>query len=277
VRLGTLAQDGTTLAVVIADGSATPVQGYVDVGALLAAGDPGLKAARDAAAAGGGTSFDSADLRSPISKPSAVFCVGLNYRTHILEMGRELPTDPTLFSKLPRTLTGPFDEVVVPAVSSEVDYEGELVVVIGREGRDIPEEKALDYIVGYTLMNDVSMRDWQFRSLQWFAGKNFERSTPVGPWVVTPDEIDLEGASISVTVNGELRQQAALSELVFEPVKLVSDISRFTTLMPGDLIATGSPGGVAHAMKPPAYLAGGDVVEVTIEQIGSLRTTFVSQ
>ncbi len=276
MRLATFAVDGGTVAAVIGDGIAMPIDGYEDVGSLLAGGD-GAWASAGAAARELGRPFELGDLRTPVPNPSAVFCVGLNYRAHILEMGRELPEHPTLFGKLARSLAGPFDDVVLPAVSTEVDYEGELVVVIGRGGRDISPDRAHDHIAGYTLMNDVSMRDWQYRTLQWFAGKNFEGSTPVGPWLVTPDEVDLARAEIAVAVNGELRQQARLSELLFDPAALVCDISRFTTLAPGDLIATGTPGGVGHTMQPPVYLAEGDVVEVTVDGVGTLRNRFVSQ
>jgi acylpyruvate hydrolase len=148
--------------------------------------------------------------------------------------------------------------------------------VIGRGGRNIPEERAEEHIAGYTLMNDVSMRDWQNRTLQWFAGKNFERSTPVGPYFLTSEAFDLLSAEIVVAVNGEVRQQAALSDLVFGPARLVADISRMTTLQPGDLIATGTPGGVGHAMKPPRYLRDGDLVEVSVEEIGTLSNRFVA-
>jgi acylpyruvate hydrolase len=189
-------------------------------------------------------------------------------------MGRELPEHPTLFSKLARSLTDPFAAVPLPSASDQVDYEGELVIVIGRRGRDIGPEAAEAHIGGYCLMNDVSMRDWQQRTLQWFAGKNFERSTPVGPFVVTPDECSPSRETIEVTVNGELRQRAPLADLVFGAPQLIADISRLTTLEPGDLIATGTPGGVGHAMEPPSYLRAGDVVEVRVGALGALRNLF---
>jgi acylpyruvate hydrolase len=263
-----MVEDGRTLAVVVRDGRAVPVDGYRDVGELLADGERGLEQARVAEG-----DMVLGELCAPVLQPGAVFCVGLNYATHITEMGRDLPSSPTLFSKLSRSLTGPVGGVALPQASHEVDYEAELVVVIGRAGRDIAPADAADHIAGYTLMNDVSMRDWQNRTLQWFAGKNFERSTPVGPVIVTPDELDLASAEIVCLVNGEERQRAPLADLVFDPVALVADISRMTTLQPGDLIATGTPGGVGHASK--RYLSDGDVVEVTVDAIGTLRTTFV--
>jgi acylpyruvate hydrolase len=275
VRLATLARDGGSTVAVIDDGAAALVDSYPDVGALVAAREAGLEAARNALAIGARRPFAQADLRRPVQRPGAVFCVGLNYRAHIREMGRELPGDPTLFAKLSRSLADPFADVELPRDSSSVDYEGELVVVVGKGGRNIPESEANGHIAGFTIMNDVSMRDWQYRSVQWFAGKNFERSTPVGPWLVTPDEVDLPHAELAVTVNGELRQLSALSELLFDPARLIADISRFTTLEPGDLIATGTPGGVGHGMEPPSYLRDGDVVEVAIDGIGTLRNRFV--
>jgi acylpyruvate hydrolase len=274
VRLATLRLDGRPTAAVLDGASASPVDSYPDVGALLGDGAAGLEAARRALGGDARLSFEQSDLLRPVLGPGAVFCVGHNYRAHILEMGRELPAHPTLFAKLTRSLADPFADLALPQGSASVDYEGELVVVVGRAGREIAESDAAEHIAGYTIMNDVSMRDWQFRSVQWFAGKNFERSTPVGPWIVTPDELDLAHARIVVTVNDEVRQQSALSELLFEPARLIADISRFTALEPGDLIATGTPGGVGHGMKPPAYLRDGDVVEVTIDGVGTLRNRF---
>jgi acylpyruvate hydrolase len=274
MKLATLALAGSAGAVVVRDDHAVPVEGYADVGALLAAGEAGIAAAAAAVDADGWRPFTREDLRLPVGDPSAVFCVGLNYRAHIQEMGRELPEHPTLFAKLARTLTDPFAAVQLPRASSKVDYEGELVIVIGRAGRDIRPEDAELHIGGYCLMNDVSMRDWQTRSIQWFAGKNFERSTPVGPFVVTADEFSVAEETIELTVNGEVRQRAPLSDLVFDARALVADISRMTTLQPGDLIATGTPGGVGHAAKPATYLDDGDVVEVRVGGIGAISNRF---
>ncbi len=199
--------------------------------------------------------------------------IGGSSKTHILEMGRELPSNPTYFSKLPRALTDPFAEIPLPAASSRVDYEGELAVVIGRGGRDIAPEDTWDAVAGLTVLNDISMRDYQRRTIQWFAGKTWEASTPVGPAVVTPDELDYPGAlELLVTVNGEERQRAPIADLVFDVPELVSDLSRIFTLRPGDIIATGTPGGVGEAME--SFLADGDVVEVTITGLGSIRNRF---
>lgn len=215
-------------------------------------------------------------LTRPILFPGAIVCVGLNYRSHIMEMGRPLPEVPTLFSKNVRALTDPEAKIVLPAASQMVDYEAELVIVIGAGGRDIPKDKALDAIAGYTLMNDVSMRDFQKRSLQWFAGKSWEKCTPIGPAVVTPDELpDFGKCEIMGRVNGQQRQRSPMSDLLFDVPTLVADLSKVFTLHPGDIIATGTCGGVGDAMKPPSYLQNGDVVEVEMKGIGILRNTFV--
>jgi acylpyruvate hydrolase len=277
MRLATLARDGATEAVVLDDGLAVPVPDgagpFADVGALLRA-PGGLEAARAAAAAGDGARpHTEAELVRPVLEPGAVFCVGLNYRNHILEMGRELPSHPTLFSKLARSLTDPFGDVTLPAASEAMDYEGELAIVIGTAGWHIDPAEAWDHVAGLTILNDVTARDFQHRTLQWFAGKTFQRSTPVGPEIVTADEFgDPAGKELLVTVNGDERQRADLGDLLFDVPALVADISRIVELAPGDLIATGTPGGVGDVSR--RYLADGDVVEVSITGVGSIRNTF---
>jgi acylpyruvate hydrolase len=272
MRLLTVARpDGSTAAAVrdgealraLLDGQGRP---YRDVGALL---EGGLDAAGSEPITG------AYRIVRPVLSPSATVCVGINFGAHIREMGREMPTSPTLFLKLPQALTDPEAEVLLPPESSQPDYEGELVVVIGRGGRRIPRDRALDHVGGVTLMNDVTMRDFQYRSLQWFAGKSWHASTPVGPEVVSLDELDgLEARELTTTVNGEVRQRATLDDLVFDIPALVADVSQIVELAPGDLIATGTPGGVGHALDPPRYLEPGDVVEVSVDGLGTLRTTF---
>src|SRR4051794_5627503 len=211
----------------------------------------------------------------PVLNPGAVVCVGLNYRPHILEMGMDLPESPTLFSKLPRAVADPDAEITLPNRGHSIDYEGELAVVIGSGGRDINPDAAWDAVGGLTLFNDISLRDMQWRTTQWFAGKTFERSSPLGPLVVTPDEIsDLESAQLTVRVNGEIRQSAPIGDLLFTVPELVADISKIVELRPGDVIATGTPGGVGDAMDPKGYLKDRDVVEVELASIGVLRNTF---
>jgi len=214
-------------------------------------------------------------LVRPVLEPGAVACVGVNYGAHVAEMGRERPTSPTFFLKLPRALADPDEPVVLPPESPKVDYEGEVTAVIGRGGRRIPRESALDHVAGITLTNDVSMRDFQNRSLQWFAGKSWQASTPVGPEVVTLDELPgLGDRVLTTTVNGEVRQRATVGDLIFDIPALVADLSQIVELEPGDLIVTGTPGGVGHAMDPARYLQPGDVVEVALDGVATLRTVF---
>jgi acylpyruvate hydrolase len=267
---------GTTAAVLDGDGRAAPLRAFADVGALLRAGDAGLALARRTLEDGTFAAHAPEDVLRPILDPGAVVCVGLNYRKHILAMGRSLPEFPTLFSKLPRSLTDPRADIVLPD-SERVDYEGELAVVIGRGGRDIPEAEAWDAVAGLCVLNDVTVRDLQKRTLQWFAGKTWEAATPMGPAVVTLDEIDdVAALELTVTLNGALRQQALVGDLVFDVPALIADLSRIVTLQPGDVIATGTPGGVGEAMEPKGYLSSGDVVAVAITGLGTVTNRFVA-
>ena len=241
-------------------------------------GDPDLVALlrrpdwRSVAATADGPRHDLAglDYAPPVPSPEKIFCVGLNYRSHILEMGRELPEYPTLFGKFARALVGAYDPVVLPAGSTQVDWEAELGVVVGAELRHATAEQARAGIAGYTIVNDVTARDFQYRSVQWLQGKTFESSTPVGPWLVVGEPAARE---LTCTVDGELMQKADTDDLVFDPVALVAYISRIITLVPGDLIATGTPGGVGHARKPPRYLTAGSELVTRIEGLGECRNT----
>ena len=243
---------------------------------LLAAPDAGAAVASAAAgvviAEGPSVPFDSVELLPVVPRPSKVFCVGLNYAEHIREMGRELPGHPTLFAKFTEALIGPADDIVLPPESVQVDWEAELCVVIGSKVRRATPAQARAAIGGYTVLNDVTVRDWQYRTLQWLQGKTFESTTPVGPWIVPRDEVDVEGGvEIRCEVNGEVVQRASTDDLVFGPVALVEYISTIVTLHPGDLISTGTPAGVGHAMDPPRFLSDGDVVRTVIEGIGALE------
>jgi len=242
-----------------------------DVGELLSREDW-----REIAAAADGPqhAWAELDLAPLVPSPGKVVCVGLNYRTHILEMGRELPEYPTLFAKFADTLTGPNDDIEAPEEDEQLDWEAELTIVIGAEVRHAEETSAAAAIAGFTVANDVSMRSFQFRTKEWLQGKMWERSTPLGPVLVTGDEWKPSGR-IWTTVNGEKMQEAATDDLVHGPAALVAYISTITTLRPGDIILTGTPGGVGHARKPPRYLQAGDVVEVGIEGIGELRNRVV--
>jgi acylpyruvate hydrolase len=244
------------------------------VGAILRAGLLADVAELDATA-GETVSYGDTDLLAPVLEPGAVICIGLNYRSHIKEMGRELPQAPTVFDKLPRALTSPFADLVIPESGSRrLDYEGELCIVIGSGGRRIAKADAIAAVAGYAVLNDISMRDFQQRSMQWFAGKSWQETTPWGPALVTADEYtDFAGKTLSVSVNGQQRQKADIDDLVFGVADLVSDLSEIIELRPGDIIATGTPGGVAEAMDPQGYLVDGDVVEVSITGLGTLRNT----
>jgi acylpyruvate hydrolase len=215
--------------------------------------------------------LEGADLAPVVPRPRKVICLGLNYRNHIEEMGHELPTFPTLFAKYDRALIGAGDDIWLPPESARPDWEVELAIVIGRPARRVSGQAARDAIAGFTVLNDVTMRDWQNRTVEWLQGKSFERTTPVGPWLVPGEELD-DAADLEVRcqVDGETVQRSRTSELVFRPVDVVSYVSTFTTLDPGDLIATGTPGGVGHARDPQVYLQPGSVVRTEIEGIGTL-------
>jgi acylpyruvate hydrolase len=205
-----------------------------------------------------------------VPHPEKIFCVGLNYRAHILEMSRELPDYPTLFAKFASGLIGAHDDLVLPSVSKAVDWEVELGVVIGRRIRRATLEQAHDAIAGFTVVNDISMRDWQARTTQYLQGKAFDASTPVGPVLVTGDEIgDAVDLEVRCELDGIVMQRGRTSDLLFGPTAVVSYISQFATLSPGDLISTGTPGGVGTGRDPQVFLEPGQVLTTAIEGIGS--------
>jgi len=234
-----------------------------DVGSLLAAGPID--------AAGSGPALDDVDVAPVVTRPGKIICLGLNYRSHIEEMGGEPPSHPTLFAKFASSLVGARDPIVLPADSTMVDWEAELAFVIGRRVRGAEHDEALDAIAGYTILNDVSMRDWQWRTSQWLQGKTWEGSTPVGPALVTPDEVDhASDLLLRCEVDGEPMQEARTSDLLFRPADIVSYVSTITTLEPGDLISTGTPAGVGAGRQPPVFLQPGQVVRTTIEGLGEM-------
>ena len=221
--------------------------------------------------------LDEADFAPLVPEPSKVFCVGLNYRNHILEMGHELPSHPTLFAKFADSLVGAADPIVLPPVSHAPDWEVELTVVVGRTIRSASEKQAAAAIAGYTVGNDVSMRDWQNRTMQWLQGKAFADSTPIGPMLVTPDECGgAADLALTCSVNGTVMQSSRTSDLVFGPAELVSYCSRIVPLRPGDLILTGTPGGVGHARRPPLHLQPGDVVRSEISGLGTCENLCIA-
>jgi 2-keto-4-pentenoate hydratase/2-oxohepta-3-ene-1,7-dioic acid hydratase in catechol pathway len=214
---------------------------------------------------------DKVEFMLPIPDPEKIYCVGQNYREHILEMGYEIPTSPSIFSRYPRTFVPHNGVMEMPTGSEHFDYEGEMTLVIGKPARNVSEIDALDYIAGYTIANDGSVRDWQKRGPQVAPGKNWEKSGILGPWIVTADEVSNPAdMAIRTWVNGELRQDGNTSDLVFSAGYLVSYISNFITLIPGDMITTGSPAGVAVSFSPEKWLKPFDRVEIEIENVGRL-------
>lgn len=273
MRLATLrtGENGTTAALAIGATTYLPLP-YPNVGALLA--DPRWRDAAGAAADHPqATAIEAAQDQLAPLLPTArkVICCGLNYGDHIQEMGRDLPEYPTLFAKFADTLTGAEDTIHVQG-SNKVDWEAELAVVVGSRLFQADEAEAQAAIAGYTVANDLSMRDWQSRTLQWFQGKAWDASTPVGPVLLTADEAG-DSFDVKGYVNGELVQSGNTSTLVFGPARLLSYISGFTALEPGDLVLTGTPGGVGMGMTPPRFLRDGDVLTTEISGIGTLQNT----
>lgn len=205
-----------------------------------------------------------------VPNPDKILCVGLNYHSHITETKRELPTYPVLFNKFASSLIGPRDDILLPPESAQVDYEAELALIIGRAGRRIAREDAYDYVLGYAVANDVTMRDFQYKTHQWLQGKAWDNSTPVGPYLVRPDEVDLSAAGIRTVLRGETLQSSDLSKLIFDIPTLIATVSEFTTVLPGDIILTGTPGGVGYRRDPQIFLKDGDEITVEIDGVGTL-------
>lgn len=216
--------------------------------------------------------LDKVELLPPLSDPEKVICVGLNYHDHSAESGFEQPDFPTLFGRFNSGLIAHGAPILRPDVSEQLDYEGELVAIIGKTARNVSEADALDYVVGYSIFNDGSVRDYQFKAPQWTAGKNFDDTGAFGPWFVTADELPpgCEGLRLQTRLNGETVQDASISDMVFSVAKLVEILSGFMTLTPGDVIVTGTPAGVGLARKPQLFMRDGDICEVEIEKIGIL-------
>lgn len=220
--------------------------------------------------------LDQVEFSAPIPEPDKILCIGRNYSEHALEQGAEVPTEPIVFSKFPTALTGHNTPIRIPAQAEQVDYEGELVVVIGKEGRNIPEEQALNHLFGSTCGNDVTARDWQKGRPggQWLLGKSIESFGPIGPWIVTADEADPEKhRQVRTTLNGQVVQDGNTSQFLFSLSFLISHLSKFFTLKPGDLLFTGTPEGVGIARTPPLLLKKGDQIEVEIEGVGALTNS----
>ena len=275
MKLATVRIDGKHRAARI-DGETATLLAYPDVRAVLDAD----AVATVAGVGGDSLAVDQLDFAPVVPSPDKIVCVGLNYADHIAETGRDRPTHPTYFSKFRRALVGANDKIVLPspAISEKVDWEGELAIVIGSEVRNANPDEAAGAIAGFTVLNDVSMRDWQFRTTQFLAGKSFEACTPVGPCLITVDEVGPSPAlDIVTTVDGIVKQSSNTRELVFTPVDIIADLSQITTLDPGDIIATGTPSGVGAARTPPEFLSPGSTLVTSIAGIGELRNSIVGQ
>lgn len=265
--------------------------GYVDLNdadpglpaslkAILALGPDGIRRASEATAKAA-TAIDpaSAKLLPPIPDPQKIVCIGLNYRDHAEETNSPIPTEPILFAKFPNTLIAHGEPILLPAESQQVDYEAELVIVVGRGGRRIPKDQAMEHVGGYMPGHDVSARDWQLNKpgKQWIAGKTFDAFAPTGPELTTADAIpDPQALGIRLRLNGETMQDSSTAQLIFPVADLIAYLSTIMTLAPGDLIFTGTPPGVGMARKPPVWLKPGDVVEVEIDGLGTLRNPVVA-
>jgi acylpyruvate hydrolase len=272
MRLASCIHGGRRFAAAVVDDRVAPLTGLTELGpdtllAALAGGErePSL-------------ALDEVVLRPVVPQPRKIICVGLNYRPHVTETARELPTYPVLFTKFSATLCGPYDALALPPESAEVDYEGEIAVVIGRPGRRIARADALDHVAGYTVANDISMRDYQRKTHQWLQGKCWESSTPLGPWLVTPDELpDPSALRLRTILNGETLQEATTAELIFDVPELISTISETVTLETGDVILTGTPGGVGMARDPKVFLEAGDTIAVEVDGVGRIESRVVAE
>ncbi|CAL9395273.1 fumarylacetoacetate hydrolase family protein [Streptomyces sp. enrichment culture] len=279
MKLATLRTGGTTRAVKL-DGDVLVDLGAPDLGALLA--EEGWAGRAAAVTSDGATSYPvaGADFAPVVPTPSKVVCVGLNYRNHIQEMGRDLPEHPTLFAKFADSLIGAGDDIVRPGETEQFDWEVELAVVVGKGVRRARGEEAEQAVAGFTVLNDITCRDWQFRTREWLQGKMWDSTTPVGPYLVTPDELPggvRPALDVTLTVDGEVMQSDTTGDLLFDPVDLIEYVSTITRLNPGDIIATGTPGGVGHARKPARYLLGGERIVTEIQGIGRLENTVVKE
>ena len=249
-----------------------------DMLGLLAAGPPALEAAQRAIRGTPRIPLADVRLEAPVPRPGKFLGVGLNYADHVAEAGIETPQHPTIFNKQSTCVTGPHDEIHLPRASHVLDYEGELAFVIGRRCRHVGRDEARDVIAGYTIVDDVTVRDWQLRIPTWTIGKSFDSHGPMGPWIVTQDELtDPHRLDLRTWVNGELRQESNTKHLIFDCFALVEHLSTAFTLEPGDVVATGTPGGVGIAMKPPQLLKAGDVVRIGIEGIGEIENRVVAE
>ena len=274
MRFASVLHGDRRLAVAVEDDRLIPLRGHLELGA----GTTSEVLAHASLDRSGVIPAAEATFLPAVPRPEKVICVGLNYRAHVEESHRDLPAYPVLFTKFASSLTGPYEPIPCPPESDAVDYEGELAVVIGARCRRVAAERALGVVAGYTVANDITMRDYQNRTHQWLQGKAWDRSTPIGPVLVTPDEVgDASALTIRTIVNGRTVQEAGAETMIFPVAKLISTISEFATLEPGDLILTGTPAGVGFRREPPLLLGDGDIVEVEIDGIGRIENRIAAE
>ena len=282
MRLATFQYQGHTRIGVVHGDHVADLSGVTDLPremtALLEAGAETLARAARAAASAPRLPLAGVTLCAPILRPPKILAVGLNYADHVAETGAQTPKQPIIFNKQSTAAHPPHAPFHMPRVSTALDYEGELGIVIGRRCRHVPRERAREVIAGYTIVNDVSVRDWQMRVPTMTMGKSFDTHCPMGPWIVTSDELpDPHGLDLKTWVNGELRQSSNTKQLIYDCFALIEHLTTVFTLEPGDLISTGTPGGVGVAMKPPKFLKVGDVVRIAIEGIGEIENAVVAE
>jgi acylpyruvate hydrolase len=246
---------------------------------LISRGDEYLRAAGKALLAGPAIDLSTVTMLPPLSAPGKIICVGLNYSDHSAESGYEVPGYPTIFARFASSLIGHGAPIIRPSVSDQLDFEGEFVAVIGRGGRSIDQSSAVDHVAGYSLFNDASVRDYQFKAPQWTMGKNFDGTGAFGPWFVTADEMPpgCRGLQLQTRLNGEVVQKASTSDMVFDVARLIAVLSEALTFEAGDIIVTGTPSGVGLARRPPLWIKPGDVCEVELEGLGVLSNPVAQQ
>ena len=272
-RIGILDNDAVVDLSVVAPSLPTEMCAFLEAG--RSALDTAKQAAGNTAAR---LALADITIEAPILRPPKILAVGLNYKDHIAETDRDTPEFPMIFNKQSTSVTGPASVIHLPHVSDKLDYEGELAIVIGRRCRHVPKSRAAEVIAGYTIAHDVSVRDWQRRVPTFTMGKSFDTHCPLGPCIVTADEIgDPHGLELQTWVNGESRQHSNTRELLFDCFDLIEHLSTAFTLEPGDIISTGTPGGVGIAMKPPKFLKAGDVVKISIDKIGTLENSVIAE
>ncbi|HEX7856752.1 MAG TPA: fumarylacetoacetate hydrolase family protein [Sphingobium sp.] len=285
MKLVSFIQDGKTGLAVELDGGALVGLDESDAAfpgnlhSLLSEGNGALQSAQSALLSGREIDRAAIEFAPPIAQPGKIICIGLNYKDHADESGMEAPSHPTVFARFASGLVGNGQPMVLPTDSSHFDYEGEFVAVIGKRGRRISPERALDHVAGYSLFNDGSIRDVQFQTSQWTVGKNYDGTGAFGPYFVTADALPkgCEGLRLVTRLNGQLLQDASTSDMIFDVATLVSQLSNAFTLEPGDIIVTGTPSGVGGARKPPLYMKEGDVCEIEMEGLGVLRNLVVAE